>query len=408
MKRILTYILLALAAVSCADIKGSDPYKDYLYTLTVNAQCPENAGNPDMKGATVVIEDINTGNRYTTVTDSDGSFSIKLPNGIYRINISGQSDEYIFNGAADKVVLSGKDVTLSLMLLYSKAGSIVIKEIYCGGCKKLPQEGTYQGDQYFILHNNDFKVQYLDSLCFGTLSPNNATAANPWVSKDPTTGESIFQDFLPIIQAVWQFPGDGDDFPIEPGEDAVVCLRGAIDHTLQYPLSVNLNKPDYFVCYNITYFWNTTLHPAPGDQISEDRIIDVVIKTGQANAYTLSLTSPTLVVWKPKGMTMHEFVNIQENITPVPGSSIDNVVKVPYEWVYDAVEVFDARSTNNTKRLAPAMDAGYVLQTDTYLGRSLMRHTDESASAIAGYEILVDTNNSMNDFYETEKQSLHE
>jgi hypothetical protein len=107
-------------------------------------------------------------------------------------------------------------------------------------------------------------------------------------------------------------------------------------------------------------------------------------------------------------MTMHEFVNIQENITPVPGSSIDNVVKVPYEWVYDAVEVFDARSTNNTKRLAPAMDAGYVLQTDTYLGRSLMRHTDESASAVAGYEILVDTNNSMNDFYETEKQSLHE
>ena len=188
----------------------------------------------------------------------------------------------------------------------------------------------------------------------------------------------------------------------------MICLRGAIDHSLQYPLSVNLNKPDYFVCYNLTYFWNTQYHPAPGNLISEDRIIDVVIKTGQANAYTFSLSSPTLVLWKAKGMTIQEFVSIQDNITPVPGSSIDNVVKVPYEWVYDAVEVFDARSANNSKRLAPSADAGYVLQTDVFLGRSLIRHVDKEASAASGYEVLTDTNNSLNDFYESEKQSLHE
>jgi hypothetical protein len=293
-------------------------------------------------------------------------------------------------------------------LSYSKAGSIVIKEIYCGGCRKLPQEGNYQGDQYFILHNNDYNVQYLDSLCFGTLSPNNATGSNPWVSKDPATGESIFPDFLPVIQAVWQFPGDGDDFPLQPGEDAVVCLRGAIDHSLQYPLSVNLNKPEYFVCYNITYFWNTQYHPAPGNLISQDRIIDVVIKTGQANAYTFSVSSPTLVLWKAQGMSIQDFVSIQDNINPVPGSSVDNVVKVPFEWVYDAVEVFDGRSANNSKRLAPSLDAGYALQTDIYLGRSLMRYVDEAASAASGYEVLKDSNNSLNDFYESEKQSLHE
>ena len=407
MKRLI-YILIAIAVTACAGIKGSNPYKDNLFLLTVNSEFPEGIDPVSLEGATAVVEDINTGNTYSVKTDETGSFSIRLPNGIYRINISMNADGYVFNGAADKVVVAGADMTLGLGLTFSKTGSLVIKEIYCGGCKKLPQEGNYQGDQYFIVHNNDYKVQYLDSLCFGTLSPNNATASNPWVSKDPQTGESIFQDFLPIIQAVWQFPGDGDDFPLQPGEDAVICLRGAIDHTLQYPLSVNLNKPGYFVCYNITYFWNTSMHPAPGDQISDDRIIDVVIKTGQANAYTLSMSSPTLVIWKPQGMTMHEFVSIPDNITPVPGSSIDNVVKVPYEWVYDAVEVFDARSSTNSKRLPPSMDAGYVLQTDVYLGRTLMRHTDETASAAAGYEVLADTNNSMNDFYETEKQSLHE
>ena len=369
-------------AASCAGIK--DPYKGSLHLLSVTAQYPAGYEGFDLQGSDALVEEINTGSRYTALTDASGSFAMSLPDGIYRVNISGRSGSDVFNGAADKVVLSG------------------------AGCKKLPQEGDYQGDQYFILHNNDYNVQYLDSLCFGTLSPNNATASNPWVSKDPATGESIFPDFLPIIQAVWQFPGDGDDFPLQPGEDAVICLRGAIDHSLQYPLSVNLNKPDYFVCYNLTYFWNTAYHPAPGDQISDERIIDVVIKTGQANAYTFSLSSPTLVLWKTKGMSIQEFVNIPDNITPVPGSSIDNVVKIPYEWIYDAVEVFDARSANNSKRLAPSADAGYALQTDVFLGHSLMRHVDKEASAASGYEVLTDTNNSLNDFYESEKQSLHE
>ena len=393
---------------ACADIKDSNPYEEALHALTVIAQYPEGHEGFNLEGSSALVEEINTGSRYSVLTDAEGGFSLMLPNGIYRINVSGRFDKDVFNGAADKVVVSGSDISLKLPLAYSRAGSIVIKELYCGGCKMLPQEGNYQGDQYFILHNNDHNVQYLDNLCFGTLSPNNATGANPWTSKDDSTGETIFPDFLPIIQAVWQMPGDGDDFPLQPGEDAVICLRGAIDHTLQYPLSVNLNRPDCFVCYNITYFWNTMYHPAPGNLISQDRIVDVVIKTGQANAYTLSISSPTLVVWKPEGMTMHEFVNTSGNVIPVPGSIVDNVVKVPISWVHDAVEVFDARSATNSKRLPPAIDAGYVMQTDVFLGRSLMRHVDEPASSAAGYEVLADTNNSLNDFYETEKQSLHE
>ena len=407
MKRIL-YILTIVLAASCTGIRNSNPYEESLHVLTVTVQYPEGHEGFDLSGAAVLVEDMNLGSRYSSATGPDGSFSMTLPDGIYRINVSGRFGKDVFNGAADKVVISGSDMNLKLPLSYSRAGSIVIKELYCGGCKMLPQEGDYQGDQYFILHNNDYNVQYLDSLCFGTLSPNNATGTNPWVSKDSATGETIFPDFLPIIQAVWQMPGDGDDFPLQPGEDAVICLRGAIDHSAQYPLSVNLNKPEYFACYNTTYFWNTMYHPAPGDLISQDRIIDVVIKTGQANAYTLSISSPTLVVWKPEGMSMHEFANAPGNVIPVPGSHVDDVVTIPMDWVYDAVEVFDGRSANNSKRLPPSIDAGYVMQTDIFIGRSLMRNVDEAASDAAGYEILADTNNSLVDFYETEKQSLHE
>ena len=220
--------------------------------------------------------------------------------------------------------------------------------------------------------------------------------------------EGALPEFLPIIQAVWQFPGDGDDFPLQPGGDAVMCLRGAIDHAAQYPLSVNLNRPDYFVCYNSTYFTNTAYHPAPGSLVSQDRYLDVVIKIGQANAYTLSISSPTVVIFRAEGTTIQEYVSVAENIIQVPGSMVDKVVKVPFEWVLDAVEVFDGRSSANQKRLVPSLDAGYVIQSDIFLGHSLRRNVDEQATAVAGYEVLADTNNSLNDFYESEKQSLHE
>ena len=408
MKKLLYILTAALLLASCADVKDTNPYEGGVNVLTLTMVYPEGLEGADKAGLNVVVEDMNTGSRYSQVTTADGTATFTLPNGLYRINVSGRSDIGIFNGTADKVVVSGGDLAFNIAMSYSKPGSIVIKELYCGGCKKLPQEGNYQADQYFILHNNHYEVQYLDSLCFGTLSPNNATGANHFVSKDPLTGENVFPDYIPVIQAIWQFPGDGDDFPLQPGEDAVVCIRGAIDHSQQYPLSVNLNRPDYFVCYNVTYFWNPTYHPAPGDQISDSRIVDVVIKTGQANAYTLSISSPTLAIFKAQGVPIQDFTQSEENIIAVPGSSVDRVVKVPYEWVLDAVEVFDGRSTNNEKRLGPLADAGFVTQTDIYLGRSLMRYVDEEASAVSGYEILADTNNSSNDFYESEKQSLHE
>ena len=401
MKKIIYILSIILAAVSCADIRDVNPYEGGLHTLTVVTQWPH--GDYDRADMEVRVEEMNTGSRYVSQTDAEGLARFSLPAGLYRLNLSGRDGAHVFNASADKVVLSGGDLSLDLSVLVSRAGSIVIKEIYCGGCKKLPQEGDYQADQYIILHNNDYQVQYLDGICFGTLSPYNSTGANPWISAD-----GLLPDFIPLIQAVWQFPGDGDDFPLQPGEDAVLCLRGAIDHAAQFPLSVNLNRPDYFVCYNSTYFDNTKFHPAPGNLISQDRYLDVVIKTGKANAYTMSVSSPAVVIFRAEGITIKEYVLIPENITPVPGNAVDNVVKVPYEWVLDAMEVFDGTSASNQKRLAASADAGYVSLSDTFLGHTLMRKVDEEATAQAGYEILADTNNSLNDFYETEKQSLHE
>ena len=405
MKRLILIGLAFLLAVACNDEEYKSPWPEGLQWLSVNAVYPAGHADAVHEGAVIRIEEVSSGAIYQAKTDKRGLAEIHIPPGIYRISCSDRVGKDLFNGAADKVVVTERRI-VDLVLAHSTAGGLVVKEIYCGGCSKAPQEGTYQSDQYFIIHNNDTETAYLASLCFGTLSPYNSTSVNNWVERDPVTGETIFPDFAPVVTVVWQLPGNGKSFPLEPGEDAVVALRGAIDHTLQYPLSVNLNLPDVFACYNPTYFPNPTYHPAPGDQVKPERYAQVVIKTGQSNANTFSISSPTVVLFRTP-MPAGEYVLQPDVVRTTPGNSADRVVTVPYEWIVDAVEVFDGRSGNNGKRISPAADAGFVIQSDIYKGHTLRRKVDEKASAENGYEVLVDTNNSSNDFYESEIQSLH-
>ena len=211
-----------------------------------------------------------------------------------------------------------------------------------------------------------------------------------------------------MIQAVLAIPGSGKDFPLEPGEDAVIALCGAIDHTAEYPLSVNLNRPDVFALYDPVLFPNATYHPAPGPLVQAERYLGIIIKTGQANAYTLSLNSPTFILFRaPSGTDIKEFVQQNQNQPQVPGSN-EKVVAIPQEWVIDGVEVFNGGSSGNQKRLPASIDAGAVYLSETYKGRTLMRKADESLSEEQGFEVLMDSNNSTEDFYERETQSLHQ
>ncbi|HIZ86526.1 MAG TPA: DUF4876 domain-containing protein [Candidatus Coprenecus stercoravium] len=403
------YMLLFLSAVlsGCSMDEKADPYERTKHVLDVTLAYPEGYDSLLREGVEVRIENTGNGSIYTASTDGNGRFALELSNGIYRITVSDRADGGMFNGRADRINLVDRDQTLTLSLMRSVSGDIVFKEIYNGGCPAYPLEGTYQFDKYVILHNNTSEVQYLDGLCFGTADPYNSQGTNVWVEYDQVTGEASYPDFVPIVQVIWQFPGGGTDFPLQPGEDAVVVCCGAIDHTVQYPMSVNLDREGYFVCYNNVYFPNTKYHPAPGPHISSDRYLDVVLKMGQANAFTFSVFSPAPVIFRAEGMTVREFLNMEGSVIQKPGSTVDRIACIPIDWIIDGVDVFYGGSTKNVKRLQSQIDAGYVTLSDNYLGHSLYRHVDESATADMGFEVLMDSNNSSNDFYERDRQSLY-
>lgn len=399
-KRLIILLCAFLAAVSCTGLKNSNPYRGRIYDFVVSLEFPSGYEKFDNAGVPVKVTDINKGYSYSVQTNINSQAIFHLPEGLYRVSAQNQVGEDIFNSSVDRVLIQD-NASLSMQLVHSVMGKLVIKEIYCGGCYKLPQQGTYTLDQYIIIHNNYNRVQYLDSVCFGTMAPYNSNVHSPYGDPLP--------EYLPIVQAVWQFPGNGTSFPLEPGQDAVVCVHGAIDHKAQYPLSVNLNKEGYFVCYNPVSFSSPEHNPVPGSNIREDHWLSVVIKLGIAKAYTFSINSPTAVLFKaPEGMSMLEYIQQEGTIEQLPGNKNDRVCKVYPKDVLDAVEVFNGSASVNYKRVPSSLDAGYVVQSGIYLSHTLMRNVDEEQSRIRGYEVLVDTNNSSVDFYERQTQSLNE
>ena len=404
---ILTLTTLSLLLSGCTTL-SEGVYEEALLDLTVQALYPEEHSDYCREGVRVVAEEVTSLARYASLTDTEGVARFRLIKGIYRISINDRTEEAIFNGLNDQVRLTDQAQTIRLPLTFSRPGNILIKEVYCGGCSKAPQEGYYQSDRYFILHNNSPEVLYLDGLMFGTLDPynSNAPSGNVWTEEDPATGGVLFREYAPVVEAVWRLPGHGEEFPLQPGEDAVVVINGAIDHTAQYPLSVNLNHPEYFVCYNPTLYENVTYHPTPGDQISPSRYCEA-FKVGKSKGYIISVNSPTLILFRaPEEVDIDAYLkDLNLSTITKPGSS-EICIKIPWEWVLDGVEVYNGSASNNEKRLPDAVDAGFVNFSSPYLGHTLHRHLDEAASEEAGYAIYCDTNNSSADFYEREEQSL--
>ncbi len=400
-------VIATLFAAGCTSFSDSHPYEADLLTLEIASIYPAGYESSVQSGVEVKAEEITNGNYYIARTDEAGRATFRIPRGVYRISIADWREDAIFNGALEEIRLTEGSAAqrFELPLIQSTPGTIVFKEIYCGGCPMTPATGNLQTDQYVILHNNAHTTQYLDGLCFGIVAPSVAAGTNNWVTT--VDGQLRFQEFAPVFECVWQFRGAGTDFPLAPGEDAVVAIRGAVDFTQDFPLSVNLNRPEYFATFSRLHFENEKLNLTPGDQIQESHLLQVLKKTGTSKAYSIAINSPAVILFRPEaGFDFEAYVADDSRCVATDPGGNAKCFKVPWAWILDGVEVF--YSTNNNKRLKPVVDAGAFTFSETYKGHTIHRQLNETATAANGYPIYVDTNNSSVDFYERSTQSLHE
>lgn len=445
-------VALLLNVVSCND------KEEVIKTFNVSIKLEYPEGHSPKEDVAVRLKRSNADDVIEGKTNAEGIAKFTVLAGIYEASVSDtryiDGLEFIFGGNKSNIAITDaweeSGETISISLTATKSSQIVIKEVYIGGApsptfdengnpildeKGEPVTTVFLQDPYIILYNNSNAEFSADNVTFGNPFPINSNATNNFIKN----GELIYKNegWMPAAFGIWHFNGN---IRIAPGEQIVVAINSANDHTSTYKNSVNLANPEYYVAYDPeSGFNNIRYHPAPSELIPSSHYLKAYRFTGvTSNAWGLTI-SPAFFVFVPQE-PLSSFTSDPNNLVLHGTSSTQTALKVPREWIIDGIDIFTAGNAKNQKRLTSDIDAGYIEFTNK-LGHSLYRNVNKEATeAIAGNQgkivynyvlgtnnstdpsgidaeasikngariIYMDTNNSSEDFHQRQKASLRE
>lgn len=126
-------------------------------------------------------------------------------------------------------------------LVASRRNGIVISEFKGDEIEVPGQPSAYFFSGYLRLYNNGDSTIYLDGLIVGE--------GFAWQFDFPNFPCSLYQPYALDPLGIWamffhQLPGSGHDYPLRPGEAAVLATD-AIDHRPLYPIGLDLRQANF-------------------------------------------------------------------------------------------------------------------------------------------------------------------
>ncbi len=352
--------------------------------------------DPDFKphGLKVRFVNYDEDSVVETQTDENGIATADVVPGNYTISVTGRTENdgivYYLNGALKNKPLM-KDVTpeqaaasqdYSLAIRPSRVGPLCFREIFYAG-----SPGFYFRNQFYEIYNNGDEVYYLDHLCFAQLEPGTPTATPPqWPDED---GKNNYVYGC----VVWQFPGTGKDYPLQPGESVIIAQEGA-DHTKnqgrtgEYALMDN-SKVEFEA-------WSGN----PQRQNPDVPDLKYVFWSGRVNKtqWLTSVFGSAFCLYQPgRDLTFEDksYWILGETTQHKVGNTIE-FARIPAAQIIDGVELLGTSSELNKKRIPGFVDAGAASVGATYNNMSVSRKKiDERPD---GSPIYQDTNDSSYDF----------
>ena len=338
----------------------------------------------DLSGLDVQLRNISTGSVFIEKTDQKGTATFSVSPGLYEASTSQTryttgNEYYSFNGTSGQItVMKDQQTVVAINMKRAVISRLVIKELYCGGCMADDGITPFFYDKCVILYNNSAEVASYDNLCFGIAAPANAQATNNNYTPEGRLNYEG-EGFTPVWNGIWYFPAT---LTIEPYSQIVVNIHGAINNTLSYSQSVNFANADYYCMFDPESGYNNQRYcPTPSEVIPTSHYLKAAV-FGQGNAWPLSNSSPAIVLFQTKGVVPADFAANTANYWFDGGNSsaIKRCVKVPNNWIIDAIEVFSSDyATSYVKRLTADIDAGYVWMTNKK-GYAIYRNVDRQAT----------------------------
>ncbi len=279
-----------------------------------------------------------------------------------------------------------------------KSGSFVIEEVFFSGFMlESGRSDSMDGDQYFKITNNTDKLLYADGLIICKSSENSQNGGYSYdLIDDDLSGDILVKD-------LFQFPGDGADVPVLPGQSLVVAFA-AQDFATENGKGVDLSQADFEIF--------------DGEELDVDNpdVPNMKILLKSSASFSLlhnrGYESYALVKF-PDGVTEESFMT-NNAFTGTSSFWMGGEILVPKEpydegsylipnaWVVDGINCGVEEDYGNPAFNA-TIDAGYtgcgkVDSDPDRFGKSTLRKSADGK--------LVDTNNSTNDFTRDATPSL--
>lgn len=384
--RLLLMAVSSLAVFSCGDMR------DFSDTATVQPLSVKVlAVNASPEGEQIPLPDellyrlIDDQQMITirhTATGSEARITDIIP-GVYTVKVSGVTEHdgkrYMFNGSIMDLPITKNDLSdISVKLTPSLSGEFIFKEIYFCGSLTLTG-GNYPYDQFYEIYNNTDQVQYADGLCIACCYPTMASETKPvMIDRD---GNDITDEWCYVPQ-IWMMPGDGDDYPIGPGESFVVAPN-AWNHTQpeMNPNSIDLSGAEFEA--RTPPYYNTA-----DDGPALNMLVQYGSNTGQY--WFPPVYGPAMILFRPEGEIDPDFY-ARDKAWPTYG----NYYMVDPQWVLDGVECVDNANKVNQKRIPSRVDAGATYVGELRIRKSVSRKVDD---IVDGRYVFQDTNDSSDDF----------
>ena len=386
----ISYVLVFMLFICAGFIACTDDDKVKITEFTLTLTEPEDLNVTSISDLHVTFKNVNTGKQTTnTMTGTTGK--ITLNEGLYNITVEGKMNYIVdektvegqVKGYKESVNLVGTTSADNIKLfLFNSKADFVIEEVYFAG-STTPEGKQYLADQYIKIYNNSDSVLYADGL----------------VILESALKTSQKYDYTPdimsramVVQSVYAIPGNGKDYPIQPGESLLICDK-AIDHREANSNSFDLSNADFE--------WY--------DDSDKNPDIDNPQVTNLDKIYSSSLTTWSL---HNQGLCAYAIARLQVNketflkdyryhadyifINPM---TIDRY-QVPNAWIIDAVNISN-KAQYAWNVVDASLDMGFtycgeVASDKNRYNKSVRRKV--LSTTPDGRKILKDTNNSTEDF----------
>lgn len=380
-------LFAAAALVAC------DPNEGTIKTVSVNitvdeSKLPENLV-PDTYNVTVT----NTASGAVVEAETEnGMATLSVVPGIYTVVVSADLSEggftYFITGSVKDAEILADGVEIAVEMGVVKESQLVIKESYYTGCTYKTsdtEEATYFRDQFHEIYNNSNEVAYVDGLCIAYTVFANYKYDVFYTYTGYNKNDYVF------VQYIWQIPGDGQQYPLQPGE-SIVIAQWATNHKADILTKntspVDLSGAEFEAIEGEKTLWNATITDGPA--VNMTFAVDAkgyglqqwMVPTGGAN----------LIIFKPSTpLRTADFLVSEED-----PSSNSKAHEVAVADILDAVQSIDDDTRIQTLGMPSILDAGYIWCSGTYIGESISRK--QIGTLENGSPKYADTNNTSNDF----------